>query len=407
MENRKELSTKSKKLLLMQYKSDILNKSSGYYKTENIYPITPKPNEYKIHLKKFIPHFKEIIPKEKKCKFFLSEKQRNNSFIINHINLEKNKNYELEILRKRAKTIKKNCYDKDGNYSAKKRFFFEFYGNNLNNTFEFDEVNNKKEEDKINNNNINDNINKVSIKYHRHDKIKRKKIREIILKSRNIDNYDNENNSNTNNTFFNDKFNTINNDNFVFNKLNYQNYFKDEYNNKDLSNYTFNNIDNNVPYEKISRNKIPLDYNFSTLSSKERFVMNSHNRIKTDIHYPDTYIYNTQSKIIKKSKNMKDIKDIKRPLNITNMKIRNYKSNINKNKNINLKVKNKEIKENKKIKEIKLNKININKKDKLKKRKGTPGKILYDNRFNKDKNTKINTGKSNNLHNHKNSSKKK
>ncbi len=70
-------------------------------------------------------------------------------------------------------------------------------------------------------------------------------------------------------------------------------------------------------------------------------------------------------------------------------------------------MKNKEIKENKKIKEIKLNKININKKDKLKKRKGTPGKILYDNRFNKDKNTKINTGKSNNLHNHKNSSKKK
>ena len=30
-----------------------------------------------------------------------------------------------------------------------------------------------------------------------------------------------------------------------------------------------------------------------------------------------------------------------------------------------------------------------------KKRKGTPGTILYDNRFNKDENTKINTGKNN------------
>ena len=31
-----------------------------------------------------------------------------------------------------------------------------------------------------------------------------------------------------------------------------------------------------------------------------------------------------------------------------------------------------------------------------KKRKGTPGRVLYDNRFHKDENTKINTGKKNN-----------
>ena len=32
-----------------------------------------------------------------------------------------------------------------------------------------------------------------------------------------------------------------------------------------------------------------------------------------------------------------------------------------------------------------------------KKRKGTPGTILYDNRFHKDENTKINTGMNNNF----------
>ena len=31
----------------------------------------------------------------------------------------------------------------------------------------------------------------------------------------------------------------------------------------------------------------------------------------------------------------------------------------------------------------------------VKKRKGTPGKVLYDNRFHKDKNTKLNTGNKN------------
>ena len=50
MENRKELSEKSKKLIAKQFKSDILNKSTGYYKKENLFPITAKPNELKIKL---------------------------------------------------------------------------------------------------------------------------------------------------------------------------------------------------------------------------------------------------------------------------------------------------------------------------------------------------------------------
>ena len=53
MENRKELSEKSKKLIAKQFKSDILNISTGYYKKENIFPITPKPNESKQKVKEF------------------------------------------------------------------------------------------------------------------------------------------------------------------------------------------------------------------------------------------------------------------------------------------------------------------------------------------------------------------
>ena len=128
MENRKELSEKSKKLIAKQFKSDILNKSTGYYKKENIFPITAKPNELKIKLDKFIPHFNEIKPAERRFFNLLSDKQRNNSFILKHKNLEPNKNKELENERKRAKTIKDNCYDEKGNFSSKRRYIFEFYG---------------------------------------------------------------------------------------------------------------------------------------------------------------------------------------------------------------------------------------------------------------------------------------
>ena len=55
MEYRRELSEKSKKLIAMQFKSDILNVSTGYYKKENIFPITPKPNESRQKMKEFTP----------------------------------------------------------------------------------------------------------------------------------------------------------------------------------------------------------------------------------------------------------------------------------------------------------------------------------------------------------------
>ena len=100
MENRKELSEHSKKLIAKQFKSDILNKSTGYYLKEKIFPITSKPNELKIKFKKFIPHFIEVTPAERKFNNLLSDKQRNNSFIIKNKKLVPNKNQELEIKRK-------------------------------------------------------------------------------------------------------------------------------------------------------------------------------------------------------------------------------------------------------------------------------------------------------------------
>ena len=50
MEFRKEL------ILKNFYKSDIFNIKTGYYKTENILPITPKPTETRKGIKEFIPN---------------------------------------------------------------------------------------------------------------------------------------------------------------------------------------------------------------------------------------------------------------------------------------------------------------------------------------------------------------
>ena len=129
MENRKELSEKSKKLIAKQFKSDILNASTGYYKKENIFPITPKPNESREKVKEFIPKYKEIKPYEMHLNNLLSDQQKHNHLLMNNLKIiQTSKNPEIEIKRKRDKIIKDNCYDKRGHFSAKKRYFLEFYG---------------------------------------------------------------------------------------------------------------------------------------------------------------------------------------------------------------------------------------------------------------------------------------
>ena len=136
MENRKELSEKSKQLIAMHFKSDILNESTGYYKQEKIYPVTGKPNETTQNIKEFIPQYKELKANEMIYHNLLSDQQKHNSSMLKNLKLINNKrNAELDIMRKRAKTIKDNCYDDNGNFSAKRRYLYEFYGiDKMNNT---------------------------------------------------------------------------------------------------------------------------------------------------------------------------------------------------------------------------------------------------------------------------------
>ena len=129
MENRKELSEKSKQLIAKQFKSDIHNTSTGYYKKEEIFPVTPKPNEFRPKIKEFIPKYKEVPPSEMRLNNLLSDQQKHNSKIMQNLKTINNKkNQELEIIRQREKLIKDNCYDTRGNFSARKRRLFEFYG---------------------------------------------------------------------------------------------------------------------------------------------------------------------------------------------------------------------------------------------------------------------------------------
>ena len=449
MENRKELSEKSKKLIAKQFKSDILNKSTGYYKKENIFPITSKPNELKIKLKEFVPHFEEIKAVERHFNNLLSDKQRNNSFIIKHKRIIQNKNEELEIQRKRAKTIKDNCYDKKGNFSCKKRYIFEFYGfDNLNNNFEHNNINTIKndEEENINKEkeNKDDNINIIKNKININKSRKyRNKIKEKILKSRNIE-INREENFCIKPNYDEEKFNTVNN-------------------NLKINNSVFNDNNEKIYYDKTprKRNLRNEDIIEDTLTYTN-FPNKIFNRIKTDIHYPGMYLNNTVSDIYKKTKNFFHAKDLtnifytKTEFPIKNLKLKKREINKEDKEYFNLEFKSKDSLENltqKNIKEIfynnglhlydinedKMNVLIPEKKleaklrkkiddnnfennykkaikllekkgiivDKIKisnergfqnkiivkkKRKGTPGTILYDNRFHKDENTKINTG---------------
>ena len=117
-----------KKLIRRElYQSDILNIKTGYYKTENISPITPKPTEVISKKKQF------ILVND------LLETFYNRSFLDKKIYPLKRQNSEVLILRKYAKTIRENCFDENGNFSARKRFKFEFYGKTEKNNY----INNK------------------------------------------------------------------------------------------------------------------------------------------------------------------------------------------------------------------------------------------------------------------------
>ena len=456
MENRKELSEKSKKLIAMQFKSDILNTSTGYYKKENIFPITPKPNELKQKIKEFVPQYKEIKPIEMHYNNLLSDQQKHNDLIMKNIKITQIKiNPELESKRKRARTIKDNCYDRRGNFSARKRHLLEFYG------IEKLEKLNSMENLEFNNTTI-----KERRKNHN---------RSLFIqptKRLNLNNINNDYFTNNSNT---DRYNTIEDRD----KENYNNNIKEkEYENINDDFFDENIIIQNTNHNKISRNRNDnniFPYNISINSNEDyqntiNCVNNKdkmYRRIKTDINFPDLYNNNNTRKIEKKEKEKKNYYHPKELSKVfytqVNKPVKSNRLNKNERDNdekelFNIEIRNsdsindnpsadpKKIKEifhknglhaydfnedgmnilsrekkmeaklrkNKKDenfernyrkteKELKKYNITINKRGMVsetgfeskvvrKKRKGTPGKVLYKNKEKKDENTKLNTG---------------
>ena len=446
MENRKELSEKSKKLIAKQFKSDILNISTGYYKKENIFPITPKPNESKQKVKEFIPKYKKITPTEMHYNNLLSDQQKHNDLIMQNLKTIHNKrNPELESMRKRAKTIKDNCYDERGNFSARKRHFLEFYGIENMNTHIFTNENNNS-----------------NIKERRthHGSFFLQKIPKRL---------------------------DLNNDNISINyNINKENFLKTE-DNKDERKENINNINvnddiiiKNTNYNKISRNRNNnMYYNLSTISKEDyqntiNCINNKekmYHRIKLDINCTDVQSNNIKNtKINIKEKNSKKnnekkiyhLKDLSKVFYtqtnkpVKSNRINKYERDIEEKEYFDIEMKNLEqmkripIPDQKKIKEIfyknglhiydfnedgmnilttekkmkaklrknkkdenfdrnyrkaqkELKKLNIllNKREilnekgfesKKQKRKGTPGTQLIKNKEHKDENTKLNTG---------------
>lgn len=127
MEFRKEKSEKSKNIIKKQLESDIFNLKTGYYKKEKILPISPKPNEYRQKIKEFVPKYKELKHYERNFINLLNEEQKHNPKITNLKPNQNLKNVELEITRNRSKEVKKNCYDKNGNFSAKKLYLYDVF----------------------------------------------------------------------------------------------------------------------------------------------------------------------------------------------------------------------------------------------------------------------------------------
>ena len=140
MEYRKEKSQHSKDLIRKHFQSDILNVSTGYYKTEKLLPVTPKPNESRNKVKEFVPRFKMEKPNMRLFNDLLSHQQKSNLSFREFKPPVKRQNSEVNVLRKYTKAIQDTCYDEQGNFSAKKRFRLEFYGKqnvnlNLHKTF--------------------------------------------------------------------------------------------------------------------------------------------------------------------------------------------------------------------------------------------------------------------------------
>ena len=128
MEFRREKSEKSKELIKIHSKSDIFNIETEYYKTENIYPISPKPNEIGKKLIEFTPKYPNTTHFQRKFDYSLSVKQKRDNNILNLRPSHSLKKFELEGQRSRYNDVKDYCLDKKGNFSSRKLYVLDIYG---------------------------------------------------------------------------------------------------------------------------------------------------------------------------------------------------------------------------------------------------------------------------------------
>ena len=262
MEFRKEKSEKSKEWIRKQFKSDIFNIDTGYYKTENILPVTSKPNQRQEKID-FIPKYKEIKAYERHFNDLLSDQQKRSSNIRKFKPNPSRKNYDLEMRRNRSKEILDNCYDNRGVFSAKKLYLLEFYGKEKLNTI----CNAERKRNYQSNKSIKEKRNTSNKK----NLINRRIVSQNFPQELDIDSIDNENRSQNleNNVIdnYNDTYqanNTINNINVMHYNL-YPNIKKQKETNFEspknkfykktfsIKNINTNNINNIKPTNKLEK----------------------------------------------------------------------------------------------------------------------------------------------------------
>ena len=441
MEFRKEKSEKSKQLIKKQLESDIFNVKTGYYKREKILPVSPKPNEYRQQIKEFVPKYKELKHYERNFINLLSDQQKHNLKITELKPNHNLKNVELEVIRNRSNEVKKNCYDKNGNFSAKKLYLYDIFKKEG----EEEEENNDNETKTINKSKLN-RSNSRSIKENRNKSNKNLFNKKILLqkipKNLDIDYINNAEkmyniNSTYNKYYYNTQYNNNNPKNLKEINNNISSYQQKE--NLNIINWTINPYNNN--YRKSN------NYNIENKQFyKVKSVPQKGKKIKSEkIFYGHpkelTKVFSTESvndkrnnikRIIKRDSEeqvifnilIKNIEVDRNTLSIDDKKLKEifYKNGLHLydfnedglndlfiNKSIEAKLRKNKNDDNfdrnykKVVKELTKYNIRLDKKEmkdgkgfknqnSVKKRKGTPGVALHKNKEKKEDNNELNIG---------------
>ena len=427
MEFRKEKSEKSKSLIEKQFQSDIFNIKTGYYKTENILPVTQKPNESRGKNTEFIPKYNELKYYEKNFINLLSDEQKHNSNLLKLKPSHSQKNFELEIVRNRSKKIKNNCYDQNGHFSAKKLYLLDVFGKaNTNICHEYKNKDNSQSIKEKRNKIHNCNYNKKNI-IQKYPKFLSLDIINNINENHKINNTYNKYYNNISCTNYNSEnskeLNKCSSPDINRNNVNIINWTINPYynnkleNNKNLGNRQFNKNNSlkqtlkNIKSEKIFYgHPKELVKVFSTESNQgKKYNIKRINKI----NYEDQEYFNILLKNIQSDKTSflldeKKIKEIfyKNGLHIYDFngdgmnglfihkkieaKLRKDKDDINFDRNYkrvvkelnkcNIRLDKREMIDGKRFKYL----------NNIKKRKGTPGTALYKNRKNKEEINKLN-----------------